>query len=68
VQVGRHTFRLKGKVIGLEIVGRVETLLDGRPRKKLLASRRRSSHAMTCHRSQTPLRAAVGSPRWILRI
>jgi hypothetical protein len=34
VQVGRHTFRLSGKVIGLEIVGQVETLFEGRPWKK----------------------------------
>jgi hypothetical protein len=34
VKVGRHTFRLVGKVVGLEIVGRVETLFEGRPWKK----------------------------------
>jgi len=34
VQVGRHTFRLSGKVIGLEIFGQVETFLEGRLWKK----------------------------------
>ena len=34
VQVGRHTFLLRGKVIGREIVGEVETLFEGRPWKK----------------------------------
>jgi len=34
VQVGRHTFRLRGKVIGLEVVGQVETLFENRPWKQ----------------------------------